>query len=88
MWGDLEGIDGYPYLNHLIELCPGGWVGRVSKINEEVGDRIQHQKLVGKRWLVQKNQTMSSGNSLGGFYQQLPMGRKYTGFVRVIPENN
>ena len=29
---------------------------------------------------------MNSGNLLDGFYQQLRMGRKYTGLVCVLPE--
>ena len=24
--GKREGLDGYPYLKHLIKLCPGDWV--------------------------------------------------------------
>ena len=43
------GIYVYPYLKHLIELCLWGWVGKMSKINEEVGERNQHADLVGKR---------------------------------------
>ena len=35
--GSREVLEGYPYLNNLIQLCPGDWVKQMSKINEAVG---------------------------------------------------
>ena len=32
-----EGLDGCLYLNHIIQLWPGGWVKHMAKINEAVG---------------------------------------------------
>ena len=32
-----EGLDGYPYFNHLTQLWPGYWVKQMAKINEAVG---------------------------------------------------
>ena len=42
-------------------------------MNEEVGEKNQHQKAAGKIWSVQKNITMSYGNLLGELYSQLSM---------------
>ena len=33
----IEGLDGYPYLNNLIQLVPGDWEKQTAKINEVVG---------------------------------------------------
>ena len=30
--GNKEGLDGYPYLKHLIQLWPGDWVKQMKKI--------------------------------------------------------
>ena len=32
--GTIELLDGYPYLNHLIQLWPGDWVKQMKKMNE------------------------------------------------------
>ena len=34
-----EVLDGYPYLNHLIQLWSGDWVNHMSKMNEAVGTK-------------------------------------------------
>ena len=34
--GTREGLDGYPYLKHLIQLWPGDWVSQMAKTNEGV----------------------------------------------------
>ena len=34
-----EGLDGYPYLKHLIHLWPGDWVKQMAKKNESVGTK-------------------------------------------------
>ena len=35
-WGNREGLYGYPYLKHLIQLWPGDWVRQMEKMNEVV----------------------------------------------------
>ena len=35
--GTREGLYGYTYLNHLIQLWPGDWVKQMAKPNETVG---------------------------------------------------
>ena len=30
-WGTREGLYGYPYLKHLIQLWPGDWVTRMRR---------------------------------------------------------
>ena len=35
--GVREGLDGYPYLKHLIQLWLGYWVNHTEKMNEVVG---------------------------------------------------
>ena len=35
-WGGYV-LDGYPYLKHIIKLCPGDWVKKMAKINEMAG---------------------------------------------------
>ena len=35
--GNIEGLDGYPYFKHIIQLWPGDWVKLTAKINEAVG---------------------------------------------------
>ena len=35
--GTREGLDGYPYLRHIIQLWPGDWVKQMAKMNEAVG---------------------------------------------------
>ena len=35
--GTIEGLDGYPYLKHLIQLWPGDWENRTEKMNEAFG---------------------------------------------------
>ena len=32
-----EGLYGYPYLKHIIQLWPGDWVRHMKKMNEAVG---------------------------------------------------
>ena len=34
--GKQEGLDGYPYLKHLIKLWPGNWEKQMEKMNEAV----------------------------------------------------
>ena len=41
-------------MKHLIELCPGDWVDQMSKMNEEIDERNQHQEATGKRRLTRK----------------------------------
>ena len=36
-WGKRKGLDGYPYLKHLIKLWPGDWVKQMANMNEAVG---------------------------------------------------
>ena len=36
VWGVQEGIDGYPYWNHLVELWPGNQEEHLGTINESV----------------------------------------------------
>ena len=55
-------------------------------MNEEVDHRNKVHKEMEKTRLVENYQGMSSGNLLGAFYQQLPMGRKDTIFGGVLPE--
>ena len=35
--GNRKGLNGYPYLKHLIQLWPGDWAKQMSKMNEAVG---------------------------------------------------
>ena len=56
----------------------------MSKVNGEVGERHRHEKLEGKRRLVQTFQNYSV-NVLGALYWKLPMGIKYTIFFQVPP---
>ena len=35
--GTREGLDGYTYLNYIIQLWPGDWVKQMPKMNEAVG---------------------------------------------------
>ena len=37
--GVRQGIAWYPYLKHLIELCPWDWVEQLSEMNEDIGER-------------------------------------------------
>ena len=83
--GVQEGIYGYPYLKHLIELCPGGWEDHLSKINEVVDKNNQHQKEAGKIWSV-KFFLMSSEHVLSALFWKLPMGRKDAGFGEQLAE--
>ena len=50
-----EGIYGYPYLKHLLELWTSDWIEHLSKINERVSDINRYQKAMGKIILVQIN---------------------------------
>ena len=34
--GTREGLYGYPYFTHLIQLWPGDWVNHMTKINEAI----------------------------------------------------
>ena len=84
--GVQEVIDGYNYLNNLIKLGPGDWVGQLLKMNKDVYERNRHQKATWRRFLLHFFQTTSSGNVLGAFNWQLSMVRKDTGFGTVLPE--
>ena len=37
--GVREGLVRYPYLKHLIKLCPGDWVNHMEKMNEVIGEK-------------------------------------------------
>ena len=50
--GVQEGLDGYPYFTHLIQLCPGDWVEQVRKMNEAVGEKNSFDNSGGKKLLV------------------------------------
>ena len=50
--GFREGLEGYPYLKHLIQLWQGDWVNHMSKMNEVVDEHNRLDKCGGKRWLV------------------------------------
>ena len=43
-----KGIDGYPFLKHLIELWLGDLDQQLGKINNVVFEKIQHQEEAGK----------------------------------------
>ena len=32
--GNREGLYGYPYLKHLIQLCPGDWANNMKNMNK------------------------------------------------------
>ena len=36
-WGARDGLYGYPYLKHLIQLWQGDWVKQMAKNNEAIG---------------------------------------------------
>ena len=52
-WGGQEGINGYLYLNNIINLFPRDWVEQISKMDEDIDKRNQYQKEMGEIWLVQ-----------------------------------
>ena len=50
--GNREGIGGYTYLNHIIQLWPGCWVKQMEKMNEVVGMKNRVTVGVGVKWIV------------------------------------
>ena len=59
----------------------------MSKIDEDVSERNQYHKSVGKIQLVHFSNN-EFGNLLGALYWKLHMGRKDTGFGLLLPENS
>ena len=51
-------------------------VEHLSKMNEEVGEKNQHQKLVGKRWLVQKHSNNEFWKFIGWILPAVTYGKK------------
>ena len=52
MGGVRKGIDGYPYLEHIIELWPRYPGDNLGTKNEAVGEWNKCEKEVGKKWFV------------------------------------
>ena len=50
--GTREGLYGYPYLKHLVQLWPGDWVKHTKKTNEAVGMESCLNMDGGGKWLV------------------------------------
>ena len=46
--GVRQGLDGYHYLKHLIQLWPWYWVNHTEKMNEAVGENNSFDKSVGE----------------------------------------
>ena len=42
--GVQEGIYGYPYLKHILELWPEYWEGKLLNMNEVISEQNRHQK--------------------------------------------
>ena len=76
--GNREGLDGYSYLKHLVQLCPGDWVKHMEKLMKRLVFRIV-TRLVGEgNGQFVLSISKSSGIVLVAFYQKLPMGSKDT----------
>ena len=43
----------YTYLKHIIDLWSVDWVKQMLKTNEDIDEKNQYEKVVGKRGLVQ-----------------------------------
>ena len=75
-----EGLDGYPYLKHLIHLCPGDWVSRWQKRMNRLVRRIV-LRLVGEGNIsFVLSEVNGYGNMLVALYWKVHMGRKDTRF--------
>ena len=61
---------------HLIKLWPVYWVKQMGKTNQSVGDNNPLDKSGGRKLPVCHFTRTSSGNALGAFYWQLPIGLK------------
>ena len=62
--GKLEGLDGYPYLKHLIKLWPFNWVRKMGKMNESVCMKNRVTLNGGGKRQVKSSKGKSSGNVL------------------------
>ena len=76
--GGREGLDGYPYFKHMIQLCLGDWVKQMANINLVVRENNCIDNYEGRNIQFFLLEGKSYGSVLGEFYRQLSIGRKDT----------
>ena len=71
-----EGLDGYPYLKHLINLWPGYWFNQMTKMNESVFGKNCLDKSGEKKWLVSPFKRQEFWKRIGCIISEVTVMRK------------
>ena len=81
-----EGLDRYPYLNHIIQLWPGDWVEHMAKINEAVGMKNCLKMYGGGKRIVRPLRRQEFWKCIGCIISEITYGRKGYKIWSEIPK--
>ena len=84
--GDREGLDGYPYLKHLIQLWSGYWVKNISKMNEAVGMKNRFTVGGGGKQVVHRFNRQEFWICIGCILSAVNYGKKGHNIWIAIPK--
>ena len=87
MGGVREGLDRYPYLKHLIQLCPGDWVKQMVKINGMVGMKNRLMMYGGKKRFVCPFTSQEFWKCISFILSAVTYGKKVYKLWSEIPRN-
>ena len=85
--GNRMGLDGFPYLKHLIQFCPGDWVKQMAKINEAVGMKNYVTINGGKKRLVSPFKIQEFWKFIGCVLSEVTYGKKEHNLWSEIPKS-
>ena len=74
--GTRKGLDSYPYLKHLIQLCTDDWVKQMAKMNKAVGMKNRVTMIGGGKWLVILFKSQEFWKFIGCILSPVTYGKK------------
>ena len=74
--GKREGLDGFPYLKHVIKLWPGDWEKEMGKMNEAVTMKNRVTLNGGGKWQVKKFTRQEFWKCIGCILSAVTYGKK------------
>ena len=74
--GTRELLEGYPYLNHHIQLCPDDWEKNMETINEAIGTKNRVTVGGGGKLIVRPFKSQEFWNCIGCIISTVTYDRK------------
>ena len=84
--GNREGLDGYPYLKHLIKLWRVDWVKQMEKMNEAVGMKNRFTMNGGRKRLISPFKRQGFWKFIGCILSTVTYGNKGQNIWSEIPK--